>query len=147
MADDCAEQARVVTASNGPVERSHSFCSRLQRVGQHAILFGVLTLVSISISISAVAQSAQERLTAYQYFVQVGAFSTANNATELVEQLQGKNVSRVIIEEARDPGDRLARVLVGPFETHEDALRASQQLLNMNYQPLNGFSQSSCCAN
>jgi hypothetical protein len=76
------------------------------------------------------------RLSAYQYFVQVGAFTTANAASALVEELQKKNISKIIIEEARDPGDTMARVLVGPFDTNQDALVVSQQLIDMNYQPI-----------
>lgn len=103
-------------------------CLRIVRI---AVVPGLLVLASVS----AVAQGGQVRLTAYQYFVQVGAFTVANSATALVEQLQKQNISRVIIEEARDPGDMTARVLVGPFDTHDEAIRASQQLIDMNYQP------------
>jgi hypothetical protein len=106
-------------------------CRRIPQVARGVIVPGLLALASVS----AIAQGGQVRLTAYQYFVQVGAFTEANSATTLVEQLQKKNISKVIIEEARDPGDTMARVLVGPYATHEDALVASQQLIDMNYQP------------
>jgi hypothetical protein len=111
-----------------PLTFSH--CRFLQ-AARVVVVAGLLALLSVN----AVAQGGQVRLTAYQYFVQVGAFTKANSATALVEQLQQKNISRVIIEEARDPGDMTARVLVGPFATHDDALLASQQLIDMNYQP------------
>jgi len=110
--------------------------SAFPRLSQTRSMWNVIiTLVVILAATCAGAQDKKVRLTAYQYFVQVGAFTEANRATDLVQQLQKKNVSRVIIEEARDPGDMTARVLVGPFETHEDALVASQQLIDMNYQP------------
>jgi hypothetical protein len=112
------------------------FCRAMLQITRKCLLPGLLAITCAHAGAQTTSvKSAPVRLTAYQYFVQIGAFTAASSATALVEDLQKKNISKLIIEEARDPGDTMARVLVGPFETHQDALLASQQLIDMNYQP------------
>ena len=78
------------------------------------------------------------RAAATHYWIQVGAFKTVGAAVQLAERLrrQGMAASNDPLTSAPGhPAGALARVRVGPFATHSDALSKLRELTARGYAP------------
>jgi phospholipid transport system substrate-binding protein len=78
------------------------------------------------------------RVAASHYWIQVGAFRTVGAAVQLAERLrrQGMTASNDPLTSAPGhPAGALARVRVGPFATHSDALSKRRELMARGYAP------------
>jgi cell division septation protein DedD len=77
--------------------------------------------------------SASPALSEPGFVLQVAAMSTEANADALSAKLVGQSFKAFVVKRE---GDRLYRVLVGPFKTQEEAQKAESGLRAQDYKPL-----------
>jgi len=78
------------------------------------------------------------RAAATHYWVQVGAFKTVGSAVQLAERLRRQGMAAFndpLTSAPGHPAGALARVRVGPFATHSDALSKLRELTARGYAP------------
>jgi len=78
------------------------------------------------------------RVAASQYWIQVGAFRTLEAAVQLAERLRRQGMAALndpLTSLPGYPAGALARVRVGPFATHSDALSKLRELIARGYAP------------
>jgi cell division septation protein DedD len=84
------------------------------------------------------ASKGSNRVAASHYWIQVGAFRTVEAAVQLAERLRRLGMAASHDPLTSAPGQSagaLARVRVGPFATHSDALSKLRQLIARGYAP------------
>jgi cell division septation protein DedD len=62
------------------------------------------------------------------YWIQVGAYSSQQNATALVEEYKGKGYNAIVVEPSSTDRRKLYRVRLGGYATREQALQARDEL-------------------
>ncbi len=90
----------------------------------------------------AIAQKAEPasktRMASTYYWVQVGAFKTADAAVRLADRLRRQGVTALqnsLTSVTGQPADMLARVRVGPFVNRAQAMSALRELMARGYAP------------